>query len=296
MNHDPSLNRNQLSGKQGTRKVGKKSVGSIAAVIFLVIYGVLQPKLNDRFGWNLPGLNNAGRVSANTSEPDRVQQDRVQQGKKQQSSIQQTRDEVRSPSTPTADRSKASVPASRSAGETASAAAGAQRSGDTIKSDTEANTIKAQSGKVDQHDRVAKDDRPASDNDEQLFYGLLREVGPDRYLSPQGLQYTPGSAEGHRLEHVRRHTSDQPKRAGKHGVFDGGMEGALATIDRAYERAKKNQRTTKQIDRQRTIYTVDMGKRVGYVGGRDGNRRNKPMARRVKLVLEGTRVITAFPL
>lgn len=74
------------------------------------------------------------------------------------------------------------------------------------------------------------------------------------------------------------------------------MEGALATIDRAYERAKKNQRTTKKVDDGRTIYTVDMGKRVGYVGGRDGNRKRKPMARRVRLVLEGTRVITAYPL
>ena len=106
----------------------------------------------------------------------------------------------------------------------------------------------------------------------------------------------PGSAEGHRLEHLRRHTKDQPSRPGKHGVFDGGMEGALVTIDKAYERAKKKQRTTKEISRDRTIYTVDMGRRVGYVGGRDGKNSGNPMARRVKLVLEGTQVITAFPL
>ncbi len=129
-----------------------------------------------------------------------------------------------------------------------------------------------------------------------LKYGALREVGDERYLSPAGLLYTPGSAEGHRLEHLRRHTADQPDRPGKHGVFDGGMEGALKTIDQAYENAKIGKRTTKHTEDGRTIYTVDMGQGIGFVGGREGNRRNKPMARRVQIVLDGNRVITAYPL
>jgi hypothetical protein len=74
------------------------------------------------------------------------------------------------------------------------------------------------------------------------------------------------------------------------------MEGALKTIDLAYERAKKNQKTTKSSEDGRTIYTVDMGKRIGFVGGQSGRRKRNPMARRVKLVLSGNRVITAFPL
>ncbi|MCM2372382.1 hypothetical protein [Aporhodopirellula aestuarii] len=137
---------------------------------------------------------------------------------------------------------------------------------------------------------------PTEADDPSLKYGLLREIGNDRYISPAGLMYTPGSAEGHRLEHLKRHTADQPGRPGKHGVFDGGMEGALKTIDKAYENAKAGKRTTKKTDQDRTIYTVDMGKRVGFVGGREGNQRRKPMARRVQLVLEGNRVITAYPL
>ena len=156
-------------------------------------------------------------------------------------------------------------------------------------------------------DVASSGDRPAApaestqskqteSSDEPPLYGILREIGPQRYLSPAGLQYVPGSAEGHRLAHLRRHTEDQPTRPGKHGVFDGGMKGALETVDQAYQRAKKNQRTTKQTDRDRTIYTIDLGRRIGYVGGRDGQRLGNPMARRVKLVLEGTRVITAYPL
>ena len=134
------------------------------------------------------------------------------------------------------------------------------------------------------------------DADSELLYGLLREVSNDRYISPAGLQYTPGSAEGHRLEHLRRHTKDDPSRPGSHGVFDGEMEGALKTIDRAYRKAKQGTRTTKSVDDGRTIYTVDLGGRIGFVGGRDGGRKRNPMARRVRIVLEGTRVITAYPM
>jgi hypothetical protein len=137
----------------------------------------------------------------------------------------------------------------------------------------------------------------ASDvNDSKLVFGLLKDLGGDRYLSPAGLLYTRGGAEGHRLDHLERHVEDDPGRPGKHGVFDGGMEKALVVIDRAYERAKTGQRTTKEIDQGRTVYTVDMGSRVGYLGGREGNRLKKPMARRVRLVLDDNRVITAFPL
>ncbi len=137
--------------------------------------------------------------------------------------------------------------------------------------------------------------QPKPSADPSLRYGLLRDTGNERYVSPAGLMYTPGSAEGHRIEHVRRHVEDDPGRPGNHGVFDGGIEGALQTIDRAYGKAKTNQRTTKQEDDGRTIYTVDMGMRVGYVGGRDGGRKRNPVARRVMLVLEGNRVITAYP-
>ena len=138
--------------------------------------------------------------------------------------------------------------------------------------------------------------KKSGDDSADLLYGILREVSADRFISPEGLLYTPGSAEGHRLKHLERHIKDNPSRAGSHGVFDGEMAGALKTIDRAYQRAKKNQKTSKEVDDGRTIYTVDMGGRIGYVGGRNGKRRRNPMARRVKIVLSGNRVITAYPL
>ncbi len=50
---------------------------------------------------------------------------------------------------------------------------------------------------------------PAAQSND-LLYGLLKETGRQRYVSPEGLQYNPGSEEGHRLKHLERHLKDQP--------------------------------------------------------------------------------------
>ncbi len=128
-------------------------------------------------------------------------------------------------------------------------------------------------------------------------YGILREFRTNHYVSPAGVQYVPGSAQGHRLKHLARHLNDQPDRPGSHGVFDDDMEGVLHLIDQAYTLALQNGSQVKQeTDANRTIYTVSLGRRIGFVGGREGNRRGQPNARRIRLVLEGQRLITAFPL
>lgn len=137
----------------------------------------------------------------------------------------------------------------------------------------------------------------SSDEGAALKYGLLREVQPDRFLSPAGLMYGPGSQEGHRLRHLERHLQDAPTRAGPHGVFDGEFPEVLAIIDEGYQRAKAAKSgVTTEKQAQRTIHTINLGRRIGYVGGREGNRRDRPQARRLRIVLEGNRVITAFPL
>lgn len=59
---------------------------------------------------------------------------------------------------------------------------------------------------------------------------------------------------------------------------------------------RRPRKSTTKVDHERTIYQVDMGGRVGFVGGREGERKGNPIARRVLLVLEGNRVITAYPL
>ena len=127
--------------------------------------------------------------------------------------------------------------------------------------------------------------------------GRLRASEGGTFISTAGLRYGPGSREGHRLKHVLLHTQDQPDRPGSHGVFYGGRATALAVVDEAYQIARQRGPPTR-ITRagRRTIYTVDMGRPVGFVGGRTGKKQGHPVASHVRLVLDGRDVITAFPL
>jgi len=129
--------------------------------------------------------------------------------------------------------------------------------------------------------------------------GQLRDLGGKVWESAAGLKYGPGSREKHRLLHIMRHAEDQPKRPGKHGVFlgAGDRKKVLALIDEAYLKALKGGRKIeKKKEGNRVVYTVEMGRRIGYVGGSVGNKQGKPSASKIRLVLEGTNVITAFPL
>lgn len=127
---------------------------------------------------------------------------------------------------------------------------------------------------------------------------MLKKVGGELYESTAGLRYGLGSREKHRIQHVMRHAQDQPKRPGKHGVFDANkQQEVLAVIDEAYLVAKlRKKRATIKKEGKRTVYTVDMNRRIGYVGGRVGNQRGHPAAHHLRMVLEGRNVITAFPL
>ncbi len=127
--------------------------------------------------------------------------------------------------------------------------------------------------------------------------GRLRASKGDTFISTAGLRYGPGSREGHRLKHVLLHTQDQPDRPGSHGVFYGGRATALAVIDEAYQIAQQRGPPTRITHAgRRTVYTVDMGRPVGFVGGRIGKKQGHPIASHVRLVLDGRDVITAFPL
>ena len=124
----------------------------------------------------------------------------------------------------------------------------------------------------------------------------LRKAGRDVYESPAGLRYGPGSREGHRLQHVKLHTKDEPNRPGSHGVFEGGMDEAIRIIDEAYRIASNVARRRGSQDGNRTIYTINIGRKIGFIGGQTGRRTGHPSVTHVRLVLEGNRIITAFPV
>ena len=127
--------------------------------------------------------------------------------------------------------------------------------------------------------------------------GELKQVSRTVYESTAGLRYTSGSQDGHRLTHLMKHAGDDPDRP-VHGVFDGTKRGILVLLDEAWTIAQKRgpPQVQKDIERDRTIYTIDMKKRIGYVGGQRGDRDNHPACRKIRLVVEGRDVITAYPV
>lgn len=132
--------------------------------------------------------------------------------------------------------------------------------------------------------------------DGDLTYGYLRAVGDGVYQSPAGLRYVPmRDDEKHRLYHVARHMEDQPTRP-VHGVFDGDMQQVLRWIDEAYTAAKSGDSRAKQVEKgRRDVYDVRFDKPIGYVGGQSGRRKNHPDSRKLRMVLEGNKVVTAYP-
>ena len=233
------------------RKFGKKTVGGAAIVLLVGAYSFIQPTLNARLGWNLPALrqDSGGRVVADSAKAN---------------------NRTNTVATKSGSPAKNSRPASdaKTGGENSkSPQAKPKPSGDaasTTKSNTPAAPNK-KSGPLADRLRPTQQQKangtrgsPTTSpvEDKNLRYGLLRDIGRDRYMSPAGLQYGPGSQEGHRLEHLRRHTKDIPNRKGSHGVFDGDMEGALKTIDAAYERAKKGQQRSSAMAIGRSIQSI----------------------------------------
>ncbi len=287
------------AANQQSARVGRKStLGGIAVLGLVALYAFARPTISERTGWDLPELRVDASGHVVTAGADQAVAPPLQPGDLESIELAPAAVQPPSPQVAEAQKKGSTADAGDVASSKLSPAKSTTASG-TSKQGPLADRMRAQPKSTDSPANVPKskgttkaDQSPA---DLSLKYGLLREIGNDRYQSPAGLVYAPGSAEGHRIEHVRRHTKDDPGRPGSHGVFDGGIEGALKTIDQAYEKAKAGQRTTKQEDDGRTIYTVDMGKRVGFVGGRDGGRKRNPMARRVMIVLEGNRVITAYP-
>jgi hypothetical protein len=126
----------------------------------------------------------------------------------------------------------------------------------------------------------------------------LKEVGRDRYQSPAGLLYTMGPRGEHRIEHVMRHAQDQPNRPA-HGVFmgNGDQDAVLKIIDDAYELVtSKSPRAKYESSQGNDKYDVDMQRKVGFEGGKKGQRSNNRALNSVRMILDGNRVITAFPV
>ena len=142
--------------------------------------------------------------------------------------------------------------------------------------------------------------KPASNKPTAPPPGKLTLVSKSRqeFQSTAGLMYVRGSQDGHRLLHILKHGEDDLSKP-VHGVFDGNKDKdkILAWIDIAYEKGKKGGKgTRKENQGGRTVYTVRMDSRIGFVGGQKGQRGRERPCQYLRLVLQnGNEVVTAYP-
>lgn len=167
---------------------------------------------------------------------------------------------------------------------------------DDSANDVARSSARSETPSVDPEDSTSPPKTGIQANSTEL--GRLKETGNNVFQSSGGLVYRSGSEDGHRLKHVMQHAKDNPQKK-IHGVFDGDGDRhvVLAIIDEAWLKAKKggsDVRSERQNDRQ--VYTINLRRRIGQVGGEEGERKGNPECSYVRLVLENdNEVISAYP-
>lgn len=115
-------------------------------------------------------------------------------------------------------------------------------------------------------------------------WGKLTTLGPNRWISSQGLIYDQGSRQGNRLAHVLAHAKPDPGKP-VHSVYNVPENQVTAIVDEAWSRRKlvKPDRQSNGND----VYDIPMERKVGTKG-----------EMHVRIVVESgtTRIITAFPV
>ncbi|MEM7474495.1 MAG: hypothetical protein AAF483_05825 [Planctomycetota bacterium] len=264
---------------------------AVALVLIAIGYALAQPVLNSKLGWNLPSVANL----TGDSKGKGGAQDKSVDKDASTSSRNSTSDPKGSISKQDASaKSESKKESTQSDGSKGTATSSGAKSSKQTSSDKQQETKGASSNKPRGPPTSETDN--ASSSTEGLRYGLLKDVGGNRFVSPGGLIYGPGSQEGHRLKHLERHLDDQPNRSGPHGVFYGDMAQVIRWLDDTYERASaKAKGTSKKQEQDRLVLEAPFTKPIGYVGGQTGKRKGNPDAKKIRLVVEGKKVITAFP-
>lgn len=262
----------------------------VALIAAVLLYFVMQPRLNAWFGWNLPSVAAMLGQEPPAKSPTKTASSKptlspTESSKATTSKKQETLpDESAKTTPPKSDLTKSTTTPKPSATPNSTAT---PKSTASTSANNKSNASAPLPDLFNQPDPVANDAK----------YRILKPVGRDRYESPAGLIYAPGSEEGHRLDHIAKHLQDQPDRPGSHGVFDGDMAAFLVAIDDAYKRAKGHAKGTKsRVEDGATILEAPFDKPIGYLGGTEGARRKNPKLKRMRIVLRDRNLITAFPI
>jgi hypothetical protein len=253
---------------------------AVAIIAALIVYVLLQPRLNQWFGWNLPSVASlTGDEPAKTqpkkkadAKPSSASKSNKSQAATDYPELESTAPEQKKPEQKSPDKPKASSDPNNPPPSKSKASSNGTESSKTSGSATK------------------------SKSPSQSVEDYLKEVGKNRFESPAGLIYKPGSEEGHRLKHIERHLKDIPDRPGSHGVFDGSMVEFLIAIDDAVTRAKRKLKgTSMEEDDGAMVYEAAFDKPIGFLGGETGKRKKNPKVKKMRVVVQDDAVITAFP-
>jgi hypothetical protein len=236
---------------------------AIVLVALLIGYVLLQPKLNQWLGWNLPSVASLVGDEKPTTKKESKPTKEVDSTEK---ATEKTTEKI------------------------------SNKKSEASQTSTTQSTATKTEGKSTKTTNRTNEPGP-EDSAEDKVHGILQDLGRNRFESPEGLIYGPGSEEGHRLKHIERHLEDQPSRPGPHGVFDGEMKEFLIAIDRAFAMANKGTKgSSKKEDEGAVVYEATFEKPIGFLGGTDGKRRKNPALKKMRVVVRGKSVITAFPV
>ena len=270
-----------LMGRQ--RSVG----GWITIAAVAVVYLMVQPTLNAQFGLKLPGL-----FSGRTTQPAMT----VTGGDETLVSPETSEAESETaPSTAVAMGELVLKPSAPTQREQASSTKPGSAASDSTAQ--RSNRSSTNTPSADAANPATKHRSSTESTQAEAPLGKLTEVGPKVFETTAGLRYGPGSVDGHRLLHIMEHAKDRPDKP-VHGVFEGDEFKVRAMIDEAYLIAdlRGPPQARKTTEGQRTIWKVDMKRKVGYLGGQVGKRKGRPSLTGIQLVLEGQNVITAYPI
>lgn len=136
-----------------------------------------------------------------------------------------------------------------------------------------------------------------------LGTGRLRRVenldGSVFFESAEGLHYTIGSDDGHRIAHVLNHNIDYPNSGSNLGVFNSESEDILDIIDDSWHRRRPEDRVTRndgRIQYDVPVLEDEFGNLLdyGYIGGAGSG----DLATHITVITEadGVSIVTSIPI
>jgi hypothetical protein len=96
--------------------------------------------------------------------------------------------------------------------------------------------------------------------------------------------------------HIYEHTENDPKKI-IHGFFDISNEDMDKLIEEITKilQEKNNKNLRSYFSGQQLIYDIDMGRKIGWIGGQRGEEMGFPTTTFIRVIMDGRMVISCYP-